>query len=984
MAIVARGQAEPAVRPSSWSARRVAVAMILGLLTCAALQLRADYLTAINNAETLSGAVAQAIDQHLGGSIRSIDSLLDEVASAVEGRRADTPQFAIHIQTRLAAFPELRYVGVVNAQGRMQSRTWPDIGVPAEGLEVSDRDYFIRQLNAIGPPRLVVGTPVMGRISGERTVHLSRPLRGSDGRFMGVVVAAVNTDRYANFLSTMLLDPDGASAMIGLDGRLLARAPNYQETFGRDISDSDLLRIWVRRAPVSVAHLVARTDGNEKLLAYRVLDGYPLLVSAGISKKKALGSWRQMVWAEGILLLAISAALFYWARLADLRSSSLLSERAKLEATVVERTSSLMASERRLSQILAGTSDGFWDWDLIGGGRYLSPRWFAMFAIDVALTDDPAKAVEVWLSRIHVQDRDAVLAALDHCEAGRHDRFNVEYRYRPNPASRWQWILSRGTLTRGEDGTPLRLTGADTDISDRKGAETQLRAASGRLKLVLETVAEGIVGLDDESRVVFANPAAARILGWSSAEAMQGGKSSDILGHVLSDGSLCVGSGCAIRQTLEDGEVRRVTNESFRGASGVLKPVEYVVSPLVVEDIVVGAALIFHDVTERRLAEIEITRLTEFRRAILDAAGNAIIATDTHGVITLFNATAEKWLGYTGPDMVGQQTPAILHDPEEVAARASELSQRLGRPLEGDFAPLVAVTESTGQTDVQEWTMVARNGTRIPVLLSTSALRDDLGQITGYLGVAQDISSIKGLEQDLKRSNAELERFAYVASHDLREPLRMISSYITMLDRRLKDRLGDEEREFIGYAVDGARRMDRMIIDLLDYSRIGRSSAVVAPVDLGEAVKGALVNLQRASGSAEIHVAEGLPTVCGSLSALERLFQNLIGNALKFQAPDQTPMVWIDWRDGQTEWVLSVKDNGIGIDPKDHDRLFAIFQRLVPRSQYEGTGIGLAACRKIMEHHGGRIWLESALGQGCTFFMAFPKQGKGENCKGVA
>jgi light-regulated signal transduction histidine kinase (bacteriophytochrome) len=223
--------------------------------------------------------------------------------------------------------------------------------------------------------------------------------------------------------------------------------------------------------------------------------------------------------------------------------------------------------------------------------------------------------------------------------------------------------------------------------------------------------------------------------------------------------------------------------------------------------------------------------------------------------------------------------------------------------------------------------------------------------------------------------NAELEQFAYVASHDLRQPLRMISSYITLIQRHLGDSLDEELAEYFGFVVGGARRMDALIVGLLDYSRTGRSGASFEAVKLSEVVSESLLNLAVTirEANAEVTVADGLPVVNGNRTDLVRLFQNLIGNAVKYRAPDRPVRVGVAVRADEAEWVVSVEDNGIGIAADHRDRVFGIFQRLVTSDEYEGTGIGLAVCRKIMELHGGRIWVEDAADRGCRFLVAFPR-----------
>lgn len=226
----------------------------------------------------------------------------------------------------------------------------------------------------------------------------------------------------------------------------------------------------------------------------------------------------------------------------------------------------------------------------------------------------------------------------------------------------------------------------------------------------------------------------------------------------------------------------------------------------------------------------------------------------------------------------------------------------------------------------------------------------------------------------LARSNAELEAFAYVVSHDLREPLRHISSYLTLLERRFGELLTGEAREFLGFARDGAIRMDRLICDLLEFSRIGRITRPMSPVDLAEvlsqSVRVLTIALEEAQGV--VTVADGLPIVIGDGMELSRLFQNLLSNAIKYRDPARPPRIAVSAAPVEGGWDIVVADNGIGIAPEHFDRIFGIFQRLHPPGTYEGTGIGLAICKRIAEHHNGRITVESCPGQGSVFHVILP------------
>lgn len=228
---------------------------------------------------------------------------------------------------------------------------------------------------------------------------------------------------------------------------------------------------------------------------------------------------------------------------------------------------------------------------------------------------------------------------------------------------------------------------------------------------------------------------------------------------------------------------------------------------------------------------------------------------------------------------------------------------------------------------------------------------------------------------ELRRSNAELEQFSYVASHDLQEPLRMVSSYCQLLGERYKGKLDEKADQYISYAVDGALRMRELVNDLLEYSRVGTQGKEFEPTDCQRSFAQALANLRKiVQETSAVVMCDSLPTIKrGDESQLVRLFQNLIGNAIKFHGTEP-PRVHVSAERKAGEYVFSVRDNGIGIDPQFFDRIFIIFQRLHARSEYASTGIGLAICKKIVERHGGRIWLESEPGKGSTFYFKIPDQ----------
>jgi light-regulated signal transduction histidine kinase (bacteriophytochrome) len=237
------------------------------------------------------------------------------------------------------------------------------------------------------------------------------------------------------------------------------------------------------------------------------------------------------------------------------------------------------------------------------------------------------------------------------------------------------------------------------------------------------------------------------------------------------------------------------------------------------------------------------------------------------------------------------------------------------------------------------------------------------------------LESVKRTAEELERSNKDLEQFAYVASHDLQEPLRAVSGFVALLQHRYGDSLDDKAREYIGAAVDGAQRMQTLIDDLLEYSRVGTGGRTLEPTSARTALDRAIANLDASIREAEaVITADPLPVVPADGVQLAQLFQNLIGNAIKFRS-DRPPSIHVACQHRRGSWIISVQDNGIGIERQYAERIFLIFQRLHTRRNYPGTGIGLAICRRIVERHGGRIWVESQPEQGATFSFSIPDGG---------
>lgn len=501
------------------------------------------------------------------------------------------------------------------------------------------------------------------------------------------------------------------------------------------------------------------------------------------------------------------------------------------------------------------------------------------------------------------------------------------------------------------------------DITERKEAEQARR----RLAALVESsgqVAINLVGNETGT-----------ITTWSSgAERLYGYRAEEVVGRNL---SLLVPPGFpsdipALLDKLKKGEpIERHETVRVR-KDGSLVPVSLNWTPIRnSEDVVVGASIVATDISDRRRVE-EALRESEIKfRKIASAAQDAVILINNTGMVEFWNDAATKIFGFGSEEMMGKYLHSYIM-PEKYAHDFKKGFEKFSLTGEGRFI---------GKT--YEITARRKDGTEFPVELSLAALQ--LKDIWNAIGIVRDITARKRAEQtltrtvkELERSNTELQQFAYVASHDLQEPLRTVSSFVELLGRKYKGRLDEKADQYISFAVDGAKRMSALINDLLSYSRVGTQGGGFEREDMNKVLAQALANLKvaiRESG-AEV-TGSALPVVHGDRTQLIQLLQNLISNAIKFTSEGVKPGIRVFAEPKAAEWLFGVQDNGIGIPREHHEKIFAIFQRLHGRDEYQGTGVGLAVCKRIVERHGGRIWVESAPEEGSIFYFTLPSADDG-------
>lgn len=498
------------------------------------------------------------------------------------------------------------------------------------------------------------------------------------------------------------------------------------------------------------------------------------------------------------------------------------------------------------------------------------------------------------------------------------------------------------------------------DITARKEAELALQRAYQERNSILESIGDAFFAVDPDMRVTYWN---------KQAETIIGVRRDEIIGRRFTD---------LFPAAFERIYTHRYQEELRKGkscSSEEYLPVLDKWIDLSAYPSDTGISVYFKDVTGRKKA-VELLRISNERfEKITEATNDAIWDWDIDKK-TIYRGSGFRTLfgyepGTVHPESAGWNDHVHPDDQERLSAIIRD-----------------AIDNEAAHTWQAEYRLRRSDGQYAFVADRGLVIRNDQGRAVRMVGAIMDITYRKEYEQSLQQlneslekqahelaeSNAQLEQFAYVASHDLQEPLRMVTSFLAQLEKRYHHQLDDKARQYIGFATDGASRMRNMILALLEYSRVGRTHKQTEPVDL-QAVVDEIKLLQAqliGEKGAQIECSP-LPVIRSNRISILQLFNNLVSNALKFSADDRPPLIRIQARETDTHWQFSVEDNGIGIEPEYYERIFVIFQRLHNRERFEGTGMGLAIVKKIVETLGGRIWLESKPGEGTTFFFTLAK-----------
>jgi hypothetical protein len=495
------------------------------------------------------------------------------------------------------------------------------------------------------------------------------------------------------------------------------------------------------------------------------------------------------------------------------------------------------------------------------------------------------------------------------------------------------------------------------DITERKKAQEAVLQRTAQFETLLNHAPLGVYLVDADFRIREVNPVASSVFGDVPGGVV--GRDFDEVIHILWERKYADEIVSIFRRMLKTGESIASERSEYRADRGVIESYDWRADRILLPDGRFGVVCYFQDVSERKRAE----RTANVLASIVESSDDAIVSKSLDGIIVSWNRVAERLFGYTAKEAVGQSI-AIIIPPD----RLDEEPKILERLKQGE------------RVEHFDTIRMRKDGSRRHISLTISPVRDFDGRIVGASKVARDITervcqdeALQAANAALNRANADLEQFAHSASHDLQEPLRTVSIYSELLQKNFGDKLGPAGDEYIGYTVEAAERMQKLLEDLRIYLQISTTDHEPKnEIDAGEVLRKTLLNLDvaiRDSGTS-ISCAE-LPFVCMHEFELEQVFQNLIGNGIRY-CSNLPPRIRVAAERQGDEWLFSVQDNGIGIKPQFQEQIFGIFKRLHSASEYPGTGMGLAICKRIIDREGGRLWVQSEPGRGSTFYFTVP------------
>jgi PAS domain S-box-containing protein len=597
---------------------------------------------------------------------------------------------------------------------------------------------------------------------------------------------------------------------------------------------------------------------------------------------------------------------------------------------------------RRYHDVTKATFDAIYDWNLLTDDCYWGSGFQRTFGYDLkTLLSDK----RFWEKHVHAEDHDRVVNEITNAVKGTAKNWLNEYRFQKADGS-YAFVLDRSVVIRDKKGKAIRMVGAIQDITEKKNLQ-QLLDKANRLARI------GSWEIDVESATVY----------WSdiTKEIRETGK--DFL-PTLQEGITHFKEGYSketiiakVKDAVKYGTPWQEDLQIYTH-KGNLRWMRTIGKAEMVNGKCVKIYGSFQDIDESKKAELEIVKLYKEKNTILESIGDAFFTVDKNWIVSYWNKEAEKMLMVPKSKIVGQYLWDVF-------------SQSVGSVSYKKYHKSI---ETHQRMVFEDFYSTLEKWFEISVYPSENGLSVYIKDITerklSQIQLNELHQNLQETAHHLAVSNAELEQFAYVASHDLQEPLRMVTGFLTQLEKKYSDIIDEKGKQYIYYAVDGAKRMRQIILDLLQFSRVGRFEGKAEEVDTDKVVKDILsLYKKQIEKTKAIIDFDKLPVVHTFKSPFTQVIQNLVSNALKYQKPGQQPVIKIAAEELTSHWQFSIQDNGIGIAPDSYERIFVIFQRLHHKDEYSGTGIGLAIVKKIVEGMGGGIWVESNKGEGSTFFF---------------
>ena len=633
----------------------------------------------------------------------------------------------------------------------------------------------------------------------------------------------------------------------------------------------------------------------------------------------------------------------------------------------------LQQSEERFQAMVNGIPQLAWMAEADGHIFWYNERWFEY-------TGTTLEQMEGWgWQRVHHPD--ALPKVMERWTASLEDGnpFDMEFPLR-GADGRFRMFLTRILPLKNSEGRVVRWFGTNTDISELKKAEEALREREQRIRVLLGSTAEAIIGDDLEGNCTFCNPAALSVLGYEDQSSLLNRNLHTIMHHAHPDGTALSSEECELIQAVRAGHDYHSDEQYFWRKNGTCFPAECWCHPLFEDGKVTGSVLTFFDITDRKRAQEQVQENRARLGAALASMTDAVIISDNNGRFLNFNDRFATYYRFGNKaecpqtlDDFGHLLDVFLPDGEP----APREMWAVPRALRGETASNAEYglrRKDTGETWVGSY--------------SFGPIRDKEGSIVGSVVVARDITQQKANEREIRNlneeleqrvtqrtaqlqaANKELEAFTYSVSHDLRAPLRHISGFSKLLVEEFGSALPPDAHHYLNRIQDGTLRMGLLVDDLLNLGRVGRQELHLQVAGLRSIVEEVIRDLQPECAGRQVEWKIGtLPFVECDPGLLKQVFQNLLANALKFTKPRATPVIEVGQQDNSDPPTIYVRDNGVGFSMKYADKLFGVFQRLHRQEDFEGTGVGLATVQRIVQKHGGRIWAEGALDKGATFYM---------------